>query len=62
MGSTRKADPSELRDDMQLLSLHFDEAAEEDPTFVDAKIGALSCLAFLRFPIPKIARGPRVQG
>ncbi len=48
-GFNEKVDPAELKDDMQHALDEFDDAAGKDPAFVDAKIGALSCLGFLAF-------------
>ena len=48
-GFNDKVDPAELKDDMQHALDEFDDAAGKDPAFVDAKIGALSCLGFLAF-------------
>jgi outer membrane murein-binding lipoprotein Lpp len=61
-GFNDKVDSAELRDDMQHALGEFDDAARKDPTFVDAKIGALSCLGFLAFSDPQQDReSPRVQ-
>jgi hypothetical protein len=61
-GFNDKVDPAELKDDMQHALDDFDEAAGKDPTFVDAKIGALSCLGFLAFSDPQQDReSPRVK-
>jgi hypothetical protein len=48
-GFNDKAEPAELKDDMQHALEEFDDAVGKDPAFVDAKIGALSCLGFLAF-------------
>ena len=61
-GFNDKVDLVELKDDMQHAFDEFDEAAGKDPTFVDAKIGALSCLGFLAFSDPQQDReSPRVK-
>jgi hypothetical protein len=48
-GFNDNVDPTELQDDLKHGSDEFDEAAGQDPTFVDAKIGALSCAGFLLY-------------
>jgi hypothetical protein len=48
-GFNDKVDLVELKDDMQHALDEFGDAAAKDPAFVDAKIGALSCLGFLAF-------------
>lgn len=48
-GFNEKVDMAELKDDMQHALDDFDDAAGKDPAFLDAKIGALSCLGFLAF-------------
>jgi hypothetical protein len=50
-GFNDKVDPTELQDDLKHGSDEFIEAARQDPTFVDAKIGALSCSGFLLYSI-----------
>jgi outer membrane murein-binding lipoprotein Lpp len=61
-GFNDKVDPAELKNDMQHALDDFDASAEKDPTFVDAKIGALSCLGFLAFSDPQQDReSPRAQ-
>jgi hypothetical protein len=51
-GFNDKVDPAELKDDMQHALEEFDDATGKDAAFVDAKIGALSCLGFLAFSDP----------
>lgn len=61
-GFNDKVDPAELKNDMQHALDEFDDAAGKDPAFVDAKIGALSCLGFLAFSDAQQDRtSPRVQ-
>jgi outer membrane murein-binding lipoprotein Lpp len=61
-GFNDKVDPAELKNDMQHALDEFDDAAGKDPSFVDAKIGALSCLGFLAFSDAQQDRtSPRVQ-
>jgi hypothetical protein len=50
-GFNDKVDPTELQEDLKHGSDEFSEAARQDPTFVDAKIGALSCSGFLLYSI-----------
>lgn len=50
-GFNDKVDPKELEEDLQQAVDEFDEAARKDPGFVDAKVGALSCLSFLAFAL-----------
>jgi len=44
-------DPAELQLDLKLALDEFDDAARRDPAFVDAKIGALSCVGFLAYSV-----------
>lgn len=61
-GFNEKVDMAELKDDMQHALDAFDDAAGQDPAFVDAKIGALSCLVFLAFSGPQQdMSSPRIQ-
>ncbi len=61
-GFNDKVDLAELKDDMQHALDEFDEAAGKDPTFADAKIGALSFLGFLAFSNSQQDReSPQVQ-
>jgi hypothetical protein len=48
-GFNDKVDLAELKDDMQHALDDFNDSIKKDPAFVDAKIGALSCLGFLAF-------------
>jgi len=48
-GFNESVDPKELEDDLTQAVSEFDEAARIDPGFVDAKIGAISCLSNLIF-------------
>lgn len=50
-GFNDKVDRKELEEDLQQAVDEFDEAARKDPGFVDAKVGALSCLGFLAFAL-----------
>lgn len=61
-GFNDKVDLIELKDDMQHALDEFDDAAAKDSAFVDAKIGALSCLGFLAFSDrEQDISSPRVQ-
>lgn len=48
-GFNESAPAKDLADDLELAVREFQQAAEKDPTFVDAKIGAASCLSNLMF-------------
>jgi hypothetical protein len=48
-GFNDKVELAELKDDMQHALDDFNDSIGKDPAFVDAKIGALSCLGFLAF-------------
>jgi len=48
-GFNEKVELAELKDDMEHALDEFDDAIRKDSVFVDAKIGALSCLGFLAF-------------
>ena len=48
-GFNDSADPVELRGDLEQAVKEFDEAVVQDPKFVDAKIGAASCLSNLMY-------------
>lgn len=50
-GFNDKVDAKELEDDLRQAVDEFDEAASKDPGFVEAKIGALSCLGFLAYSL-----------
>jgi hypothetical protein len=50
-GFNDHVDPTELQEDLKRASDEFDEAASKDPAFVDAKIGALSCVGFLAYSV-----------
>jgi hypothetical protein len=43
------ADPKELEQDLNTALNEFKIAMEKDPTFVDAKVGTISCLGYLAF-------------
>jgi tetratricopeptide (TPR) repeat protein len=61
-GFNDKVDPKELQEDLKQASDEFDEAARRDPAFVDAKIGALSCVGFLAYSIrQQDPKSPRFQ-
>ena len=49
-GFNEQADTAELQGDLQTALDEFDEATRLDPAFVDAKVGALSCLASSHIP------------
>jgi hypothetical protein len=50
-GFNDHVDPADLQSDLQTAFDEFNDASTRDPTFADAKIGALSCLGFLTFSI-----------
>ena len=48
-GFNDNVDPKEMEDDLKMAVEEFEESARKDPRFVDAKIGALSCLGFVAY-------------
>jgi tetratricopeptide (TPR) repeat protein len=48
-GFNESADPTELEPDLELCVSEFEQATAKDPAFVDAKVGAASCLTSLAF-------------
>ena len=61
-GFNDRVELTELKDDMQHALDEFDDAIGREPAFVDAKIGALSCLGFLAFSDrQQDISSPRVQ-
>ena len=48
-GFNESADPKELGEDLKQAANEFNEALRIDPGFVDAKVGAVSCLSNLIF-------------
>jgi tetratricopeptide (TPR) repeat protein len=48
-GFNDKADAAELQGDLQAALDQFDEATRLDPAFVDARVGALSCVGLLAY-------------
>jgi tetratricopeptide (TPR) repeat protein len=48
-GFNESADPKELEEDLRQAVTEFGEALRIDPGFVDAKVGAISCLSNLIF-------------
>jgi hypothetical protein len=58
-GFNESADPKELEEDLKQAVSEFNEAVRIDPAFVDAKVGAVSCLSNLIFLNQKSAA--RVQ-
>jgi tetratricopeptide (TPR) repeat protein len=48
-GFNDAVDPSELEQNLKSALDEFKVAMEKDPTFVDAKVGTISCLGFLAF-------------
>ena len=48
-GFNDAVDPKELEQDLNAALDEFKIAIEKDPTFVDAKVGTISCLGFLAF-------------
>jgi hypothetical protein len=58
-GFNDKVDPNELQQDLTQARAEFDQALANDATFVDAKIGALSCVSLLGY---SINQGPKDPG
>lgn len=50
-GFNDHVEPAELQEDLKHAFDEFDEAAKKDPAFMDAKIGALSCVGFLAYSV-----------
>jgi hypothetical protein len=48
-GFNDPVDPKELEQELKTALDEFKIALEKDPTFVDAKIGTISCLGYLAF-------------
>jgi len=48
-GFNDSVDPKELEQNLKTALDEFNIAMEEDPTFVDAKVGTISCLGYLAF-------------
>src|SRR5262249_21253688 len=48
-GFNDSVDPKELEQNLKTAVDEFKIAMEKDPTFVDAKVGTISCLGFLAF-------------
>jgi hypothetical protein len=48
-GFNDSVDPKELEQDLKTALNEFRIAMEKDPTFVDAKVGTISCLGYLAF-------------
>ena len=48
-GFNDSIDPKELEQNLKTAVNEFQIAMEKDPTFVDAKVGTISCLGFLAF-------------
>jgi hypothetical protein len=48
-GFNDSVDPKELEQNLKTALDEFKIAMEKDPTFVDAKVGTISCLGFLAF-------------
>ena len=48
-GFNDSVDPKELEQNLKTALNEFKIATEKDPTFVDAKVGTISCLGFLAF-------------
>jgi hypothetical protein len=48
-GFNDSVDPSELEKDLKTALDEFKIAMEKDPTFIDAKVGTISCLGYLAF-------------
>jgi hypothetical protein len=50
-GFNDKTDATELQGDLQIAVDQFDEATRIDPAFMDAKVGALSCVGLLAYSV-----------
>ena len=48
-GFNDKVDPKELEQSLKTALDEFKAAAEQDPKFVDAKVGIISCMGYLAF-------------
>src|SRR5437764_13932516 len=48
-GFNDSVDPKELEQDLRQAIAEFKDAIQKDQTFVDAKIGTISCLGYLAF-------------
>jgi hypothetical protein len=48
-GFNESDDPKDLQKDLELAVVEFRESSADDPSFVDARIGVISCLSFLVF-------------
>jgi hypothetical protein len=48
-GFNDSIDPKQLEQDLKTASDEFKIAMEKDPTFIDAKVGTISCLGYLAF-------------
>lgn len=48
-GGNESAGPKEIEEDLKAAVNEFNASSAKDPAFVDAKIGALSCLSYLIF-------------
>ena len=61
-GFNDHVDPAELQEGLRRALDEFDEAARKDPGFIDAKIGALSCVGFLAYAVSQQDVGsPQIQ-
>jgi len=60
-GFNDHVDTAELEEDLKQAIVEFDEAGRKDPTFADAKIGALSCTGLLAYAVyQQDAKSPRL--
>jgi tetratricopeptide (TPR) repeat protein len=50
--------PAELQEDLRQALDEFNESAKKDPSFVDAKIGALSCVSLLGYSFRQSQNDP----
>jgi tetratricopeptide (TPR) repeat protein len=57
-GFNDHVDPTELQADLRQALAEFDETAKENPTFADAKIGALSCVSLLGYAFRQSQNDP----
>jgi hypothetical protein len=57
-GFNDNVDPAELQADLKQALDEFDETARKAPAFVDAKIGALSCVSLLGYSLRQSQKDP----
>lgn len=60
-GFNDKVDVKELQQDLKMALDYFEDAGRKDPSFADAKIGALSCIGFLAYSFREDQKSPAFQ-